>query len=84
MIDDWSVLIQGERNLGIVSSGIAYQYAREVFPEASFLKLAMTWPLPRKMITDWVFNNLFNLKGIDSADCQSLLIVPFDSSVIGY
>lgn len=40
----------GKLNLGIVTSGIAYQYAREVFPEASFLKLSMTNPLPRKLI----------------------------------
>jgi len=43
-------VIEGRSDIGIVTSGIAYQYAREVFPEASFLKLAMTYPLPRKMI----------------------------------
>jgi indolepyruvate ferredoxin oxidoreductase alpha subunit len=46
-------VIMGDSKLGIVASGIAYQYAREVFPEASFLKLAMTWPLPEKMIKDF-------------------------------
>jgi indolepyruvate ferredoxin oxidoreductase alpha subunit len=40
----------GKRDLGIVTSGVAYQYAREVFPEASFLKLGMTWPLPKQLI----------------------------------
>jgi indolepyruvate ferredoxin oxidoreductase alpha subunit len=43
----------GKRDLGIVTNGIAYQYAREVFPEASFLKLAMTHPLPRNMMTEF-------------------------------
>jgi indolepyruvate ferredoxin oxidoreductase alpha subunit len=43
----------GKRDLGVVSSGVAYQYAREVFPEASFLKLTMTYPLPRKMIREF-------------------------------
>ena len=42
---EWS-----ERRLGIVASGVAYQYAREVFPKASFLKLSMTYPLPEKLI----------------------------------
>ncbi len=37
-------------DIGIVSSGVAYQYAREVFPKASFLKLTMTYPLPQKLI----------------------------------
>jgi len=40
----------GERHLGVVSSGVACQYAREVFPEASFLKLSMTYPLPQNLI----------------------------------
>jgi indolepyruvate ferredoxin oxidoreductase alpha subunit len=41
---------KGDRQLGIISSGVAYQYAREAFPQASFLKLAMVWPLPEKLI----------------------------------
>ncbi|MBI2868329.1 MAG: indolepyruvate ferredoxin oxidoreductase subunit alpha [Chloroflexi bacterium] len=40
-------------DLGIVTSGIAYQYAREVFPGASFLKLGMTYPLPAGLIRDF-------------------------------
>ena len=43
----------GDRALGIVSSGVAYQYAAESFPGASFLKLGMSWPLPRKMIKEF-------------------------------
>ena len=46
-------VIWNKKKLGIVASGVAYQYAREIFPEASFLKLAMTWPLPEKMIKDF-------------------------------
>jgi indolepyruvate ferredoxin oxidoreductase alpha subunit len=46
------VILNGSK-LGIVTSGVAYQYTREVFPQASFLKLAMTWPLPVKMIKDF-------------------------------
>jgi indolepyruvate ferredoxin oxidoreductase alpha subunit len=40
----------GDRKLGIITSGISYQYAKEVFPNASFLKLTMTYPLPRNLI----------------------------------
>lgn len=38
------------RALGIITSGVSYQYAREVFPDASILKLGMSWPLPEKLI----------------------------------
>ncbi len=46
-------IMWGERDLGIVACGVAYQYAREAFPEASFLKLGMSWPLPEKMIKEF-------------------------------
>jgi len=41
------------RSLGIVTNGVAYQYAKEVFPQASFLRLGMTYPLPEKMVRDF-------------------------------
>jgi indolepyruvate ferredoxin oxidoreductase, alpha subunit len=40
----------GNLELGVISSGIAYQYAREVFPDASFIKLGMSYPLPEGLI----------------------------------
>jgi indolepyruvate ferredoxin oxidoreductase, alpha subunit len=36
--------------LGIITTGVSYQYAREVFPDASILKLGMVYPLPGKLI----------------------------------
>ncbi len=43
--------IEGEnRKVGIITSGISYHYASEVCPDASFLKLGMVYPFPRKMI----------------------------------
>ncbi|MCL5961291.1 MAG: indolepyruvate ferredoxin oxidoreductase subunit alpha [Chloroflexi bacterium] len=43
----------GSTDLGVVSGGIAYQYAREVFRDASFLKIGMSYPLPEKKIRDF-------------------------------
>ncbi len=43
-------ILPGERQLGVVTSAIAYQYTREVFLQASFLKLGMTYPLPQNLI----------------------------------
>ena len=42
----------GNRDLGIVAGGAAYSYAREVFPDASFLKLGMSYPLPFDLIRE--------------------------------
>jgi indolepyruvate ferredoxin oxidoreductase alpha subunit len=43
----------GNRKIGIITSGIVYQYAKEAFPEASFLKLGMVHPLPKDLILDF-------------------------------
>jgi indolepyruvate ferredoxin oxidoreductase alpha subunit len=36
--------------LGIVADSVAYLYAREVFPRASFLKLGFPYPFPRALV----------------------------------
>jgi indolepyruvate ferredoxin oxidoreductase alpha subunit len=41
---------KGTRNLGIITSGISYQHAKEVFPDAHFLKLSFSHPIPKKLI----------------------------------
>jgi indolepyruvate ferredoxin oxidoreductase alpha subunit len=40
--------------VGVISSGVAYQYAREVFgDDASYLKLGMTFPMPTGKIKEF-------------------------------
>jgi indolepyruvate ferredoxin oxidoreductase alpha subunit len=43
-------LEMGDPKIGIVTNGISYQYSREVFPNASILKLGMTYPIPKNLI----------------------------------
>ncbi|MCL6635065.1 MAG: indolepyruvate ferredoxin oxidoreductase subunit alpha, partial [Peptococcaceae bacterium] len=43
----------GDDKIGIIVSGVVYQYAREVFPNATFLKLGMVYPLPEKLIREF-------------------------------
>jgi indolepyruvate ferredoxin oxidoreductase alpha subunit len=40
-------------HVGIVTSGVSYQYAREAFPDASILKLAFVYPLPEMLIREF-------------------------------
>jgi indolepyruvate ferredoxin oxidoreductase alpha subunit len=42
--------IAGQKGVGIITSGVAYMHAKEASPEASILKLGMTYPLPMKLI----------------------------------
>lgn len=44
----------GGRKIGIVTSGISYQYAKEVFGDkASYLKIGMSYPLPDRLILEF-------------------------------
>jgi indolepyruvate ferredoxin oxidoreductase alpha subunit len=42
--------------LGIITSGISYQYVKEGYPEASILKLGVVYPLPQAIIRDFCKN----------------------------
>jgi indolepyruvate ferredoxin oxidoreductase alpha subunit len=39
--------------IGIITAGIPYHYAKDVFPDFSYLKLGMVHPLPVRMIRDF-------------------------------
>ena len=42
-----------DTSIGFITSGIPYQYVKEVCPEASVLKLGMVNPLPKKLIEEF-------------------------------
>jgi indolepyruvate ferredoxin oxidoreductase alpha subunit len=62
-----------DKKLGIITSGISYQYAKEVFPNASFLKLGMSFPFPMNLVK----------KFVDSVD-EVLIIEEGDDFLEGY
>jgi indolepyruvate ferredoxin oxidoreductase alpha subunit len=47
-------IIPGSKKLGIITSGVCFMHAREAAPDASFLKLGFTHPLPLKKIAEFV------------------------------
>lgn len=48
-----NVVEMNDTKIGVITSGIPYQYVKEALPEASVLKLGMVNPLPRKLIEDF-------------------------------
>ncbi len=40
-------------SIGFITAGISYQYAKEAFPNYSYLKLGMVWPLPKNLIGEF-------------------------------
>jgi indolepyruvate ferredoxin oxidoreductase alpha subunit len=60
-------LIDGDEAIGIVTSGVSYQYAREVFTGATFLKLGLTYPLPARVLQKFAesVKKLFVIEELD-------------------
>ena len=44
----------GDTNVGVITSGISYNYVCEAMPDASVLKLGLVFPLPERLICDFV------------------------------
>ena len=44
----------GDKKIGFITSGIAYQYVKEACPEASVLKLGLVNPICKKLVEDFI------------------------------
>jgi indolepyruvate ferredoxin oxidoreductase alpha subunit len=56
-----------ETGIGIITSGVCYQYVRETLPNASTLKLGMVYPLPHALIREFAasVDRLFVVEELD-------------------
>lgn len=52
-MDNLNKMEINDTSLGFITSGIAYQYVKEVLPQASVLKLGIVNPLPKKLIEEF-------------------------------
>ncbi len=50
---DINTVEMDDTKIGVITSGIPYQYVKEALPNASVLKLGMVNPLPKKLIADF-------------------------------
>ncbi len=57
----------GDKKRGFITSGVSYLYVKEVFPEASVLKLGMAYPFPEKLIKSFAkeIEELFIVEELD-------------------
>lgn len=49
----YNVVEKRDARIGIVCSGATYQHVREALPDASVLKLGLSWPLPEKLLHEF-------------------------------
>ena len=50
---DLNKVTYDDTKIGVITSGIPYQYVKEVLPHASVLKLGIVHPLPKKLIQEF-------------------------------
>lgn len=50
---DLNKMVIKDEKVGFISSGIAFQYAQEALPNASYLKLGVVYPLSKKHLLDF-------------------------------
>lgn len=50
---DLNKVTYNDTKIGVITSGIPYQYVKEVLPNASILKLGLVHPLPKKLIEEF-------------------------------
>jgi indolepyruvate ferredoxin oxidoreductase alpha subunit len=67
--DTWSINRAEYRSedMGIICTGVTYQYVREALPEASTLKLGMVHPLPQNLVREFAgkIRRLFVVEELD-------------------
>lgn len=49
----YNVMEINDPSIGFITSGVSYLYTKDVFPQYSFLKLGMVWPLPAKLMAEF-------------------------------
>ena len=71
---------EGTGDVGVITSGIAYQYAREVLPEAHVLKLGLVHPLPKKLIREFAarFKTLYVIEELDPVNEEQVRAMGID------
>ncbi len=79
-------MILNDPSVGIISSGAAYQYAREAFRTACFLKLVTTYPLPENLIRSFAakVKRLFVVEELDPffEDLMKAMGIPVQGKVL--
>ncbi len=76
--------------IGIITSGISYQYAKEAFgDEASYLKLGLINPLPEKLIKDFAakVERLYVVEELDDiieTHCRKIGLSPVGKELFTY
>ena len=76
---------EGSSKLGVLCSGVVYQYAREALPDATFLKLGFSHPLPERLVRRFasMVDQIIVIEELDPFFEEQLLTMNLDVPVRG-
>ncbi len=63
----FNTIDKGDGKVGVITSGVSYQYVKETLPDADVLKLGMVYPLPKQLIRDFAakYDTLYVIEELD-------------------
>ncbi len=63
----FNTIEKGDGKVGVITSGVSYQYVKETLPDADVLKLGMVYPLPKQLIRDFAarYDTLYIIEELD-------------------
>lgn len=72
-MEEWSCsqpfnrIEKGAGKIGVITSGVSYQYVKEVLPDADVLKIGLVYPLPKAMIREFAaqYDELYVIEELD-------------------
>jgi len=75
----------GSKKMGVLCSGVVYNYAREALPDATFLKLGFSHPLPKKLVREFasMVDEILVVEELDPFFEEQLLAMHLDVPVRG-
>lgn len=76
----------GNTQIGVITSGMCYNYAREVFGDnTSYLKLSFTWPLPMRKIKAFLelVDKVYIIEENDAYIEEAALMLGYNEKIYG-
>ena len=72
-MEEWSCsqsfnrIEKGAGKVGVITAGVAYQYVKEVMPDADVLKIGLVYPLPKQLIREFAasYETLYVVEELD-------------------
>jgi len=80
-----NVIEEGKGDIGIISTGVAYNYAKEIIPDAWHLKIGMVYPFPKELVKEFAKNvkKIYIVEENEPVIEEEVKLLGLDKEIIG-